>query len=244
MEIVICQNAQAAGQAAASAAGESLRQALGQQSMINIVVATGNSQLEMLKALINQPNVEWRRVVGFHLDEYIGLSDQHPASFRRYLHEHFVDRVPLAEFHYVHGDRDPEVECQRLGRLIRHHPIHVALIGIGENGHLAFNDPPADMETRQPFIVVDLDEACRRQQVGEGWFGTLDDVPLRAISMSVQQILTAQRIICTVPDRRKAEAVRGSVQGPVTPDLPASILQHHADVTLFLDHDSASLLNE
>jgi glucosamine-6-phosphate deaminase len=242
VDIVVQSDASSAGRQAAAAGAHALRQALQAHAQVNIVVATGNSQLDMLEALVREADIDWKRVVGFHLDEYIGISDQHPASFRRYLREHFVERVALGAFHYVGGDGDPAEECRRLGELIRQHPTHVAFIGIGENGHLAFNDPPADMETRQPYILVELDEACRRQQVGEGWFGSLDEVPKRAISMSIQQILSAQQIICTVPDERKAKAVQGAVKGPVTAHLPASALQRHPHTTLFLDSGSASLL--
>ena len=177
----------------------------------NIVVATGASQFSVLAALGAALGVDWSKVVGFHLDEYIGIAVTHPASFRRYLKERFVERVPLKEFHYVEGDgADPEVECERLGQLIGGREIDVAFIGIGENGHLAFNDPPADFETREPYQVVELDEACRRQQLGEGWFASLEDVPRRAISMSIQQILKSRAIVCSVPDERKAKAVRGA----------------------------------
>jgi glucosamine-6-phosphate deaminase len=153
-----------------------------------------------------------------------------------------VDKVPFANFAYVDGEGDTEQTCDELGKLIEDHPIDVAFIGIGENGHLAFNDPPADFETEQPYIVVKLDEACRRQQLGEGWFPTLDDVPARAISMSIRQIMKSRAIVCSVPDERKAEAVRNSIEGPVTNQVPASILQRHANATIYLDRASASLL--
>jgi glucosamine-6-phosphate deaminase len=184
------------------------------------------------------------KVTGFHLDEYLGMAMTHPASFCGYLKERLVDKVPFAKFHYVDGQADAEAECRRLGDLIRPVTIDVAFIGIGENGHLAFNDPPADFQTVEPYLVVELDEACRRQQHGEGWFETLDDVPRRAISMSVRQILASRCIVCSVPDERKAAAVRGAVEGPVSPDLPASIMQTHDNTTLYLDPPAASLLKE
>jgi glucosamine-6-phosphate deaminase len=196
----------------------------------------------MLEALTATRGIAWEKVTGFHLDEYLGLPMTHPASFRRYLKERLVDRLPLAAFHYISGDVDPVAECRRVGELIRRRPIDVAFIGIGENGHLAFNDPPADFETEEPYLVVELDDGCRRQQLGEGWFPALEAVPRRAISMSVRQILKSRSIVCTVPDRRKAEAVRGAVRGPVTPALPASILQTHPATTLFLDRAAAGLL--
>ena len=170
------------------------------------MLATGASQFEMLASLVEQPGIDWPRVTAFHLDEYIGLPETHPASFRKYLRERFVSRVPVGQFHYVRGDApDPLDECRRLGELIGAAPVDVACIGIGENGHLAFNDPPADFAIDDPFLVVDLDAACRLQQVGEGWFASLEDVPTQAISMSIRQILRARRIVCCVPDQRKAE---------------------------------------
>ncbi len=228
---------------AAADAAEGIRHAIRQRGQANIVVATGASQFAVLAALVAAAGIEWPRVVGFHLDEYLGLPASHPASFRRYLRERLVDRVPLRAFHYVDGESEPAAECRRLGELIQEHPIDVALVGIGENGHLAFNDPPADFQTEAPYIAVELDAACRRQQLGEGWFPTLADVPTRAISMSIRQIMKSRMIVCSVPDRRKAEAVRAAVEGPVTPLVPASILQQHPHATLYLDPPAASLLS-
>jgi glucosamine-6-phosphate deaminase len=245
MEVVISETKEGCGKKAAAHGAELLRQAIAGSGKAGIVVATGASQFEMLAALVKAEGVDWTAVTGFHLDEYIGMPMTHPASFRKYLKERFVDRLPspLAAFHYVDGEADPEAECRRLGDIIAEHAIDVALVGIGENGHLAFNDPPADFETDEPYIVVDLDEACRRQQLGEGWFPTLQDVPTRAISMSIRRIVRSRAIICTVPDERKAKAVKAAVEGPVTPECPSSILQEHAAATLFLDSGSASLLS-
>lgn len=243
MKIEIFEDGQQLGLAAAKQGAQAIRQALESRGSANIIVATGASQFETLAALVAEPGIDWTRVTGFHLDEYLGLDDQHPASFRRYLRERFVSKVSLAAFHYVDGSSsDPQGVCDQLGEVIGQHPIDVAFVGIGENGHLAFNDPPADFETTTPYLVVELDEACRKQQAGEGWFATLDDVPTQAISMSCQQILKTKKIICSVPDQRKAAAVRNSVEGPVTPDVPASILQAHDDTILFLDQASASEL--
>jgi glucosamine-6-phosphate deaminase len=248
MNTVICQDALDIGQQAATAAAEHIRRALKDQGYANIIVATGASQFEVLAALVAAPPIiplgDWSRVVGFHLDEYVGLSMSHPASFRKYLKERFVDRVPLAAFHYISGEGDPQAECRRVGDLIKQCTIDVALVGIGENGHLAFNDPPADFETDEPYLVVELDNACRMQQLGEGWFPSLDDVPQRAISMSIRQIMKSRAIVCSVPDRRKAQAVQASLQGPVTPHVPASILQQHACAEIYLDPASASLLKK
>jgi glucosamine-6-phosphate deaminase len=180
----------------------------------------------------------------FHLDEYIGLPADHPASFRRYLQERLIGKTGMTHVHLLDGQQDPEHVCDEAGRAIAAAPIDIAFVGIGENAHLAFNDPPADFETERPYIIVTLDEPCRQQQVGEGWFASLAEVPKRAISMSVRQILKAHVILCIVPDARKAHAVHLSVAGPVTPQAPASILQTHADTTLFLDTASASRLSQ
>ena len=233
------------GGAAAEYGARIVREQIAQEGNANLILATGASQFEMLSSLVQQPDIDWSRVTCFHLDEYVGLSQDHPASFRKYLKERFVDALPgpLAAFHFVNGEDDARGECQRLSELISRVQIDVAFVGIGENGHLAFNDPPADFETEVPYIVVQLDDACRRQQFNEGWFETFEAVPETAISMSVKQILAASKIVCTVPDRRKSRAVAGAVQGAVTNEVPASILQNHAATTLFLDSEAASELN-
>jgi glucosamine-6-phosphate deaminase len=233
-------------QRAASDGARSLRSVLRERGSANIIVATGASQLEMLAALVAEEDIAWNRVTAFHLDEYVGLPITHPASFRRYLWERFhrLLPLPLKAFHYVDGEADPYAECKRLGAIIREHPIDVAFVGIGENGHLAFNDPPANFSTDEPYLVVNLDDACRRQQLGEGWFPIFHDVPKRAISMSCRQIVKSKHIVCTVPDRRKAEAVKGAVEGPITPMVPASILQEHPKMSLYLDPESASLVKQ
>ena len=245
MTIDIRQSKQEMARQAAACGAELVRRAIAARGEANVIFATGASQLEMLEALAQAPDVRWDRVSGFHLDEYVGLPITHGASFRLYLWQRLLSRLPLPmrAFHFVDGEAaDPAAECRRLGAIIRQHPVDVAFIGIGENAHVAFNDPPADFDTDEPYIVVSLDEACRRQQLGEGWFPTLGDVPTRAISMSVRQIMRSRAIVCTVPDRRKAEAVRDAVRGPVTHRVPASILQRHPDLTLFLDREAASLL--
>jgi glucosamine-6-phosphate deaminase len=233
----------ACGRAAAARAAAGIAEALALRGAARLVVATGASQFEFLADLVSQP-LDWSCVTAFHLDEYIGLPSTHPASFRGYLRERFVRHLPvLGAFHEIDGEAaDPQAECRRLGGLLREAPVDVACIGIGENGHVAFNDPPADFETADPYLVVTLDAACRRQQVGEGWFTSLQEVPRQAISMSVRQILQSRLIVCTVPDARKAEAVKGAVEGPVTPIVPASILQRHPACHLFLDGPAASLL--
>ncbi len=245
MEIIICETKQELGQKAASEGAEAIRRALAEHGEVSIILATGASQFEMLDVLAATEGIAWGRVTGFHLDEYAGLSLSHPASFRRYLQERFLDKLPrpLRAFHFINGEGDCAEECRRLNGIIGGHPICVAFAGIGENGHLAFNDPPADFETETPYLVVDLDDACRRQQLGEGWFPTLEDVPRQAISMSIRQILKSEKIVCCAPDARKAEPVRATLEGPVTPLVPASALQRHPGTTLYLDAASAALLH-
>jgi glucosamine-6-phosphate deaminase len=246
MDIKIMPDKAQMGKAAAAAGAEHIRRAIAERGDANIIVATGASQFEMLGELVQQPNINWNHVTGFHLDEYVGLAIDHPASFRGYLWQRFVSKLPLPlqAFHFLNGEGNSQAECNRVAEIIRRHPIDVAFVGIGENGHLAFNDPPADFETEEPYLVVQLDDACRRQQLGEGWFPTFDDVPKQAISMSVRQIMKSRTIVCTVPDQRKAEAVRNSVEGQVTPQVPASILQRHERCRLYLDKPAASLLQK
>ena len=229
--------------AAAARAAVALRGAIAARGRAHVIAATGASQFEFLDALTATTAIDWPRVVFFHLDEYVGLPESHPASFRRYLKERIVARVRPGGFHFIEGDAaDPAAEARRVGALIRAHPIDAAFVGIGENGHLAFNDPPADFETEEPYLIVQLDEACRRQQMGEGWFEKLEDVPRRAVSMSIRQLLKSREILCIVPDARKAEAVRDCLEGEVSPRHPASILQRHPRTTVYLDAASASLL--
>ncbi len=233
------------GEAAAEYGAQVIKRAIEKRGEAYIIVATGASQFEMLESLV-QKDVDWSRVTAFHLDEYIGITMDHPASFRKYLKERFVDRVKnLGEFHYIEADRRaPKEECGRIASLIRDKTVDVAFIGIGENAHLAFNDPPADFETEEPFIVVELDEACRRQQLGEGWFDSFEEIPSKAISMSVRQILKSVNLVVSIPDARKAEAVKCAVEGEVTPMCPASILQRHENCVLFLDRESSSKLHK
>ena len=229
--------------AAAADAARLIRAAISGRGTARILAATGESQVGFLEALVASPDVDWRRVEMFHLDEYVGLAVDHPASFRRYLLERLVRPAGIERIHLLDGESDPERTCERVGRLLAAAPVDVAFAGIGENGHVAFNDPPADFEAETPYIIVRLDEACRRQQVGEGWFETLADVPERAISVSVRQLLKAPAIISVIPDARKAAAVRLCLEGPVGPQAPASVLRTHPDATAYLDRASASLLS-
>ena len=243
MEIRVYDTKAEMAAAAAEQAAAALRAAIAERGRAHVIAATGASQFEFLDRLVAAPGIEWPRTVFFHLDEYVGLPDTHPASFRRYLRERLADRVHPGAFHFVEGDAaDPAAECRRVGALLAHHPIDVAFVGIGENGHLAFNDPPADFDVGEPYIVVELDEDCRRQQLGEGWFASLEDVPRRAISMSIQQILKSREILCIVPDARKARAVKDCLTGGVSPRHPASILQRHPRTTVYLDAPAAALL--
>ncbi|MEZ6133564.1 MAG: glucosamine-6-phosphate deaminase [Pirellulaceae bacterium] len=242
MQIVVAPDREAIGRFVSERAAEILRDCLANQESCHLVVATGSSQFEVLDNLVQQPDIDWRRVHGFHLDEYLGIAQDHSASFVGYLKSRFADKLPLASFFFMDG-LQPAAELQReASAAIAGKDIDLLLCGIGENGHLAFNDPPANFDASEPYLIVELDEACRRQQVGEGWFDSLTDVPTQAISMSIRQIMSAKRILCTVPDRRKAEAVRDTVEGSVTPQVPASILQQHPQTTLILDASSSSLL--
>jgi len=242
MNVRVLPDAESLANAAAADAAARIRAALEARGRARIVAATGASQERLLQRLAREPAIDWRRVEMFHLDEYIGLPIDHPASFRRYLLDRLIGPAGIVDYHLLDGEGDPLEVCREIGEALRQAPVDVALVGIGENGHLAFNDPPADFETDAPYIVVTLDDACRRQQVGEGWFATIADVPQRAISMSIKQILDARAIVCVVPDARKADAVHASLEGPIGPMTPASILRTHPDVTIYLDRDSAGRL--
>ena len=231
------------GEAAARQGAGAIESAISEHGRARIIAATGMSQFEFLNALTKTPGVDWAKVEMFHLDEYVGLPATHPASFRKYLLERLIEPAGITRYHLLYGEADPDEVCRSVGEEIGAAPVDVAFVGIGENGHLAFNDPPADFETDEPYIVVDLDEACRRQQVGEGWFPTLDDVPKQAISMTVKQILKAREIVCVAPDARKAEAVKNCFENEISPQFPASILRTHDNTTVYLDKESASLLN-
>ncbi len=245
MKIHISENASVLGKKAGEDAVKLILEGIREKGFANIILATGTSQFETLKQLINAKEIDWSRVIMFHLDEYIGLPVTHPASFRKYLQERFLANVsPLKAAYLVNGETDAKEECKRLSDLITKHPIDVALVGIGENGHLAFNDPPADFDTDDPYIIVDLDEPCRKQQLGEGWFPSLEAVPKQAISMSIKQIMKAKHIICSVPDSRKAVAVKNTLEQEVSNLYPASILQVHADCRFYFDVHSASLLSK
>jgi glucosamine-6-phosphate deaminase len=243
MKIEILGSKEECGAAAAKKAVEILKKAFAGRGRASFVAATGASQFDFLRTLTQQTSLDWPRTTLYHLDEYIGLPADHPASFRRYLRERLIDPVHPGRVYLIQGDaEDPMAECVRLNQIISGDWIDVAFVGIGENGHLAFNDPPADFHAEEPYRIVELDEACRRQQMGEGWFSSLADVPGRAISMSIRQIMKSEAIVATVPEKRKAQGVKRCLEGKVSPWNPASILQDHPRATIFLDQDSASLL--
>ena len=227
----------------ADEAAAALRKAIKENGKARIIAATGAAQFEFLEALTRLPGIDWEKVEMFHLDEYIGIPASHPASFCRFLQERLIQKTGITNHHLLSGEQDPAGVIRSAGEALRSAPIDVAFVGVGENGHLAFNDPPADFETEEPYLIVALDDACRRQQLGEGWFATLEDVPRKAMSMSVRQILKAKKIICIVPDSRKANAVKACFEGAIRPEAPASILRKHGDTTVYLDKNSAALFS-
>jgi len=244
MKIIVRNDPVDLGKEAGMEAAHIIRTALKSKGFANIILATGTSQFETLKQLIRE-EVDWKLVTMFHLDEYIGLPESSPASFRKYLKERFIQKTGgLWKVHLINGEKNPAEECLRLNKLIVTKRIDVALLGIGENGHLGFNDPPADFETAEPFIIVNLDEKCRRQQLDEGWFQQIDEVPRQAITMSIKQIMKSVQIICSIPDSRKAQAVKNCFENPVSNLFPGSILQDHHHCTCYLDKFSSALLEK
>lgn len=243
MRIIVSPTKNELGELAAMLAEELINTAIAERGVANVILATGASQFEVLESLVTK-DIDWSKVVMFHLDEYIGMPITHPASFRKYMKERFLDLVaPLKDVNLINGETEPERTVEQLSDKILQFPIDVALVGIGENGHLAFNDPPADFETEKPYLIVQLDEQCRKQQLGEGWFASLEEVPTQAISMSIRQIMKSEAIICSVPDRRKAQAIKDCLTGGVTNMHPSSILQQHKKCYVYLDPESANLLN-
>jgi glucosamine-6-phosphate deaminase len=230
------------GRAAAVQAAAAIRRAIRARGCARIVAATAASQREFLEALTRTPDIDWRQVEAFHLDEYIGLPVTHPGSFRKMLLEQLIEKTGIPRYHLLGGDGPTSDVIDRVGRAIRSAPIDIAFLGIGENGHVAFNDPPADFDVEDPYIVVALDEACRHQQVGEAWFADISRVPTHAISMSVHQIMEAREILAVVPDARKAKAIQACLDGEISNMAPASILRTHPDATVYLDRHSAALL--
>lgn len=243
MRIEVFDDKASLSKAAAFQAARTIRRAITQKGSARIIAATGASQVEFLAALTCIPEVDWRNVEMFHLDEYIGIPIEHPASFRKYLLERLIQKTGIEKYYLLDGEANPTDVCRDVGRKLTGTPVDVAFAGIGENGHLAFNDPPANFETEDPYLIVALDEVCRSQQVNEGWFSSLSEVPEKAISMSIRQILKSDEIICVVPDARKAQAVKRCFGGEISPMAPASILRNHPNTTVFLDRDSVRLLD-
>lgn len=242
MKIHVDSTAEQMGNRAAQETARRIRAAVQANGVCRILLSTGASQFEMLDALTKMEDIPWNQVVMFHLDEYVGMPMTHPASFRKYLKERFIDKVHPGAYFFVNGEGDIQKNIETLTKEIRKAPIDVALVGIGENGHIAFNDPPADFETHEAYIVVNLDERCKKQQLGEGWFATMADVPNQAISMTVYQIMQSKAILSVVPGLRKAQAIQNTLEAPqVTNRIPATKLREHSDWELFLDSDSASL---
>jgi glucosamine-6-phosphate deaminase len=244
MRIKVFHDKTSLGKAAAEQAGAAIHRAIAERGRARIIAATAASQLEFLDALTKIQGIDWRNAEVFHLDEYVGLPITHPGSFRKMLLEQLVQKTGVQKYHLLDGDAADVTEVtHRVGKELSADSIDIAFLGIGENGHIAFNDPPADFTTEEPYIVVNLDEACRQQQVGEAWFKDLSAVPKQAISMSVRQILKSKEILAVVPDTRKAQAVKACLEGEITPMAPASILRTHNNATLYLDKNSASLLS-
>ena len=244
MRLKLFQDKLSLGRAAAEQAATAIRNAIAERRRARIVAATGRSQFEFLDALTKSPGIDWLRVEAFHLDEYIGLPVTHPASFRKFLMERLVRTTGIVNFHGIEGDAAaPAALVREVAQELASAPIDIAFLGIGENGHIAFNDPPADFTTEEPYIIVNLDAACRQQQVGEAWFADISQVPRCAVSMSPRQILKARELVVVVPDQRKALAVQACLEGEISPLAPASILRRHRNATLYLDNDSASLLS-
>jgi glucosamine-6-phosphate deaminase len=242
LRVRVFPDAAAVGVAAAEHAAAVVHDAIAARSVAHVMFATGNSQLGFLAVLVSEERVDWSHVVGFHMDEYVGISADHPASFRRYLRERLVDRVPLAAFHWVQGDAPDVVEeCERYAALLRTHAIDLCCLGVGENGHLAFNDPPyADFDDLLDVKVVELDDTTRRQQVNEGHFPDVDAVPTHAITVTIPALLRATTVLAIVPEARKAEPVRRALTGPIDPTCPASILRTQRHATLYLDAESSA----
>ncbi len=244
LSVRIYEDKKSLGEASASLGEKLIRQAIVQKGEAAIILATGASQFEFLESFV-QKDIEWNRLIAFHLDEYIGISENHPASFRKYLRERIFDRVNFHNYFLIQGDRDdPQEECKRIGSIFNLSVVDVAFIGIGENGHIAFNDPPASFHDEMSYKIVELDQMSRNQQFKEGWFKTFDEVPGLAITMTIPAILRSKYIVCTVPDLRKAEAVKNTLKGEISPNVPASILRSHPNATLLLDEPAASLLSQ
>lgn len=243
MPIRVLEGRDSLGKAAAAQAAAAIQRGIAEKGKARVIGASAASQFEFLEALTATPGIDWKKVELFHLDEYIGLPKTHPASFCKFLQDRLISKTGIVTYHFLDGQQDPAEVIRRTNEAIRMAPIDVSFVGIGENGHLAFNDPPADFEIDDPFIVVNLDQACRQQQVGEGWFATIEAVPKQAISMSVKQLLKSKEILAVVPGPKKAQAIKACFDGPISPMAPSSILRTHPNTTIYLDRESAALLS-
>lgn len=243
MRLRVLEGRDSLGKAAAAQASAAIQRAIARNARARIIGASAASQFEFLETLTSTPGIDWKKVELFHLDEYIGLPKSHPASFCKFLQDRLISKTGIATCHFLDGEKNPAEVIRRTSEAINEAPIDVAFVGIGENGHLAFNDPPADFEIEDPFLVVNLDQACRQQQVGEGWFANIEAVPTQAISMSVKQVLKAQEILAIVPGPKKAQAIKACFDGPISPMAPSSILRTHPNATVYLDLESAALLS-
>lgn len=243
MRLRILEGRDSLGKAAAAQAAAAIQRAIDAKGKARIIGASAASQFEFLEALTSAPGIDWKKVELFHLDEYIGLPKTHPASFCKFLQDRLISKTGIVTYHFLDGEKDPTEVIRQASEAISAAPVDVAFVGIGENGHLAFNDPPADFEIEKPFIVVNLDQACRQQQVGEGWFANMDAVPKQAISMSVKQVLKSKEILAVVPGPKKAQAIKACFDEPISPMAPSSILRTHPNATIYLDLDSAALLS-
>ncbi|WFB37150.1 6-phosphogluconolactonase [Kiritimatiellota bacterium B12222] len=239
VEITVAHTPQQLGRSAAAFGAERIRKAIKEKGHASVFFSTGASQFDTLRFLTKEPGINWKKVTGFHVDEYIGITQSHPSSLGRFIRQRLVEKTYIQTFHFLNSAADPIEECQRLSKVIRKHTIDVGFIGIGNCGRLAFNDPPADFESTTPFKIAELNREMRLQQLGGGWFHTFKEVPKYAYTMSIQEILRARCLVCSAPHARKAKAVKKALKGPITPELPASILRTHDDMHLFLDHASA-----
>jgi glucosamine-6-phosphate deaminase len=243
MRLRVLEDRNTLGEAAAAQGAAAIQRAIRERGRARIIGASAASQIEFLERLTATPGIDWKLVELFHLDEYIGIPMSHPASFCKFLQDRLISKTGMTSYHLLDGEKNPAEVIRATSAAIGVAPIDVAFVGIGENGHLAFNDPPADFEIEDPYIVVNLDEVCRQQQVGEGWFPELQAVPKRAISMSVQQVLKSKEILAIVPGPKKARAIKACFDGPVSPMAPSSILRTHPNATIYLERDSAALLS-
>lgn len=242
MKLIINKTKEELGKASAEHAAKLVNEAIAKQGYARILLSTGASQFPFFVEFVKQ-DIDWNKVEMFHLDEYVGISEEHPASFKRYLLDRFVNVVKPGKAHLINGQKNPEETIAELTALLNEKPVDVGLIGIGENAHIAFNDPPADFNDQRAYKVVTLDERCLQQQIGEGWFKNVEETYKQAISMTCAQIMKCKSIISVVPYKVKAEAIYKTVTCDLTPEVPATLLKEHADCTIYCDADSASMLN-